>query len=81
MTRPLGLWYLLHDDWLVCDEAFLIFIMVYEAVGLYTSGAGCVQSPSCLPSGFYWNDPTVNQSIESCSYSFTLCRVYIGNDD
>jgi hypothetical protein len=59
VTRPLGLWYLLHDDWLVCDEAFLIFIMVYEAVGLYTSGAGCVQSPSCLPSGFYWNDPTI----------------------
>jgi len=23
----------------------------------------------------------VNQSVESCSYSFTLCRVYIGNDD
>jgi len=23
----------------------------------------------------------VNRSVESCSYSFTLCRVYIGNDD
>ncbi len=25
--------------------------------------------------------PNVNRSVESCSYSFTLCRVYIGNDD
>jgi len=24
---------------------------------------------------------SVNRSVESCSYSFTLCRVYIGNDD
>ncbi len=23
----------------------------------------------------------VNWSVESCSYLFTLCRVYIGNDD
>jgi len=23
----------------------------------------------------------VNWSVESCPYSFTLCRVYIGNDD
>ncbi len=27
------------------------------------------------------NSHTVNQSVESCSYSFTLCRVYIENDD
>ncbi len=25
--------------------------------------------------------PTVNRSVESCSFSFTPCRVYIGNDD